>query len=117
MREIPSQSTADSAEGSGLQSLLRLISRRRRVILIVPLILVGLAIIRVVTEEPLYAGSAQVLLNRQNLANTLQGSSSTSYQPAEFFQIARTQAALAHTRTVAERVIRNTGVTGLSPKA
>src|SRR5436190_23543811 len=95
-----------ASENSGLRSILRLVSRRRRIVVGVPIVLLALALGRSFTQEPLYQGTAEVLLSRQNLANTLQGTSTPSYQPAEFFQIARTQATLAHTLTVADRVIR-----------
>ena len=104
-------------ETSGLQGLFRIVSRQRRILVIVPLVLLAVALVRSATQTPIYQGEAEVLLSRQNLANTLQGVGASSFQPAEFFQIARTQAELAHTPTVAERVIARTGVKGLTPVA
>jgi tyrosine-protein kinase len=87
-----------------LRDYLAVVRRRKWVILLAvvatPLAAVALAM----RQEPMYAASAEVLLSRQNLANTLTGAQDpTLYLQAERF--AQTQADLAEVGTVADRTL------------
>jgi receptor protein-tyrosine kinase len=86
--------------------------RRRRLILVIPVVLVPvLAFAFSVTQPPLYQSSAEVLVARQNLAASLTGiEDPTLYQPSD--RILQTQADLARVPEIAERTVRETSLPG-----
>jgi len=78
---------------------------RRKLLVVLALVLVPAAAIAVsLTQEPLYEGEAHVLLTRQSLANTLQGTTDpTVFQEAE--RVVQTEAEIAATLEVAGRAL------------
>src|SRR5687768_461764 len=92
-----------------ITQFLGVISRRRWTVIVPILALVAVAVVHFVLATPRYEAKSEVLLSRQNLANTLNGAGAQSFQPNEFFQIATTQANLATSTQVAERVLEATG--------
>lgn len=94
----------DRAHGSSVSDYLRVL-RRRRWIVLTTLVLVPLvAVLLSLRQQKLYEASAQVLINRQNLANLLTGTTDVAaLQQAD--RVARTQAELARVPTVAKRAL------------
>ncbi len=88
--------------------------RRRKWIILQTLVLVpAAAVLLSLQQERLYRASAEVLLSRQSLAAALTGTPDpTMAQDPERF--AHTQAALARAPQLAERVIRASGVEGVT---
>lgn len=97
-----------------LRDYLEVIGRRKWIVfaaaLLVPLAAVALS----VAQKPVYEGSAQVLLSRENLANSLTGVTdpNASVEQGVFVQ---TQADLARVPELASRVIERLGLSGLTP--
>lgn len=90
---------------STLRDYLRVIRRRKWIVLQVLVMLPAAAILLSLWQKPLYEGTAEVLLSRQNLAASLTGAT----DPAVFQEpdrIAQTQAELASVPLVAGRVLR-----------
>lgn len=93
---------------------LRILRRRMLIILFVAAVVAGTSIGLSTRQAPLYQASAQVLLKYQNLASGLTGIQdlSTVYQdPA---RIAETQTQIAMSPAVAQRVVREARVPGLT---
>lgn len=86
------------------------IARRRRWIILLALVLVPIgAVLFSLREERMYSSHAEVLLNRQNLANALTGTVDPSiYVQAD--HVAQTQADLARVPAVAQRALAATGL-------
>ncbi|MEJ7786755.1 MAG: polysaccharide biosynthesis tyrosine autokinase [Solirubrobacteraceae bacterium] len=81
--------------------------RRRKLIFAICLIVpVAAAVAYGLSKSPVYQGSAQVLLSRQNLANALTNTPDPSSQTNNFSQIVQTQASVARSPVVAQRVAR-----------
>ena len=98
-----------------LRDYLQILRRRRRIVL-ATLIAVPLAVaILSFIQEPQYQASAEVLLSRQNLANTLTGTPDPVFQSGEFQRIAQTQADLASAPVVAKRVLAAGGLPRRDP--
>lgn len=94
-----------------LQEYLQVVRRRKLVILLTVALTTAVAVGLSVRQDKLYEGSSQVLLNRQNLANSLTGTQDPNlYQPAE--RLAETQAKLARVPTVAARTLDAVGAKG-----
>ncbi len=100
--------------GVTLRGFLEVVRRRKWVVL-TTLVLLPLVAIAVSSQQPkLYQSQARVLLSWQNLANQLTaGSGSGVVQQPD--RIARTQAGLARTSAVAERVLAKVPHSGLTP--
>jgi capsular exopolysaccharide synthesis family protein len=87
-----------------LRDYLAVVRRRKWVILLAVIAAPLAAVALAARQEPLYASQAEVLLSRQNLANTLSGAQDpTLYLQAERF--AQTQADLAEVDEVARRTL------------
>jgi succinoglycan biosynthesis transport protein ExoP len=106
---------ASKREPETLRDYLQVVRRRKWAFLFV-LVATPLAAVAIsMQHKPLYAATAQVLLSRQNLANTLTGGGQdpTLYLQAERF--AQTQADLAEVGTVAQRTLCALGLTDRTP--
>jgi len=104
-------------EGHGARTLrdyLRVLRRRKWIVLLV-LIVVPLAFILVsLRQQPLYEGTAKVLLSRESLVSSLTGAADRNAgQPPE--RVAQTQAELARHPTVAQRVLEAVGLANRTP--
>jgi tyrosine-protein kinase len=101
---------------SALADFLGLLTRRKWIVLASAIVVLLVAVALSLRQEKLYRASAQVLLNRENLAATLSGS--TDYQafqdPARFGQ---TQANVARARAVARRTLDAAGLPQRSTKS
>ena len=104
----------DSQHGGsdGVRGYLRVLARRKWVIILTLLLVTSAAVYLSLRQQPLYSASADVLIKHQNLAAGLTGVQdfSTVYEDAA--RIGETQARLAHTPTVATRVVDAAGITG-----
>ncbi len=91
--------------GLTLRDFLHLI-RRRKWIVLQTVVLVTLVVTALSVSQPkLYQSSARVLLSFQNLANQLSGVSGGSSVVQQPDRVARTQAGVARTSAVAQRVL------------
>ena len=90
--------------GSTLADYLAIL-RRRKLIVLLPLVVVPVVALLVsAAQSPLHEAHAQVLLNRQSLANTLAGTTDpTVFQDAE--RVVQTQAKLAEVPAIADRTV------------
>jgi len=87
-----------------LRDYLQVVRRRRWVILLALVVGPLAAVTLAMRQQPLYSASAEVLLSRQNLANSLTGAQDpTLYLQAERY--AQTQADLAEVGEVAQRTL------------
>jgi succinoglycan biosynthesis transport protein ExoP len=100
-------------QASTLSDYVAILSRRKAIVLL-SLALVPLAALVVSTlQEPLYEAEAEVLLNRQSLANTLAGTTDPAiFQDAE--RVVQTQAELASTPAVAAATVASVRSAGLT---
>ncbi len=95
---------ASRREPRTLRDYLQVVRRRKWVILLAVVIAPLAAALLAMRQQPLYSSTAEVLLSRQNLANTLTGAQDpTLYLQAERF--AQTQADLAQVGEVAQRTL------------
>lgn len=102
----------------GLASFLAVLRRRRLIMLVVLIAVPAAAVTSSLVKPAEYQGAAQVLLNRQNLANSLTGVPDATLQAATigaFANYANTQANLVTTPAVARRVLRRVRVPGRTP--
>lgn len=87
-----------------LREYLRVLARRKFPVILALLLVPTTAVAVSLAQQPLYQGSAEVLLGHLNLATGLTGiPDSTASQPE---RVAETQANLARVPTVAERTLR-----------
>lgn len=91
---------------SGLHQYLRVLARRKLLVLLVLLIVPTVAVASAVRQQPMYQGSAEVLLGQLNLAAGLTGIPDST-QPD---RVAETQANLARVPEVANRTLRAAGL-------
>ena len=100
-------------QASTLSEYLAILSRRKAIVLISLVLVPAAAYVASLLQEPLYESKAQVLLNRQSLANTLAGTTDpTIFQDAE--RVVQTQAKLAAVPAVAERTVAAVSAAGLT---
>ena len=100
-------------QASTLSEYLAILSRRKAIVLISLVLVPAAAYVVSLLQEPLYESKAQVLLNRQSLANTLAGTTDpTIFQDAE--RVVQTQAKLAAVPAVAERTVAAVSAAGLT---
>ena len=96
-------------EGTTLRDYLAVVRRRRWVILLAILLVPGSALFFSARQEQLYEAKAEVLIARQNLAASLTGTTDpTLYQQPD--RIIQTQANIARVPQLAERVLREAGL-------
>jgi succinoglycan biosynthesis transport protein ExoP len=98
--------TAGEGSEPALASGIRLLRRRKWTVITAAFCAAIAAALFSLGQPPKYEASAEVLLNNENLAGTLTGSSSTSGVSPD--RIAQTQADLARVPLVARRVLRAT---------
>lgn len=96
-----------------LRDHLRVLRRRKWVFLQVLAVVPLAAVLFSLNQTPLYRASAEVLLNRDDLAASLTSAAVPVYQDP--IRLVQTQADLARVPAVAEEVLRVTGVRGMSP--
>lgn len=94
-----------SHDGSALRGFLRLLRRRKLAIIPVLLILPAAAYFLTAEQEEQYEAQAEVLLGRGNLANSLTGTPDPAFTIVDDDRIPRTQARIASTPEVAQRVL------------
>jgi polysaccharide biosynthesis transport protein len=95
---------ASRREPRTLRDYLQVIRRRKWVILLAVVAAPLVSVLLAMRQQPLYAASADVLLSRQSLANTLDGTQDpTAYLQAERF--AQTQVDLAGAPDIAQRTL------------
>ena len=101
---LPLPQHADRAHSQSVSDFLRVLRRRRWIVLTTLLFVPLVAVLLSLQQQKLYEASAQVLINRQNLANLLTGTTDlAALQEAD--RVARTQAELARVPTVAKRAL------------
>jgi polysaccharide biosynthesis transport protein len=99
---------------SVLQHDFDVVRRRKWIVLFVLVLVPTLALAYSLAQEPRYEATAEVLLNRQNLATSLTGvQDPAAYLPAD--RLAETQASLARVDEVATRTLANADVDEMSP--
>jgi succinoglycan biosynthesis transport protein ExoP len=94
---------------SALRYYLRILRRRKRVVVFAVALPVLLALLYSLTQQPVYQGTAEVLLNRQNLANALTNTPDPTAQVNDFIRIVQTQANVARSPAVASRTVQAAG--------
>jgi succinoglycan biosynthesis transport protein ExoP len=99
-------------EISSLPDFLRLLGRRRWVILASLLLVPVAAFVVTLFQQAKFEASADVLLSRQNLAGSLSGVEDPSLGDAE--RVVSTQAELARSRLMADRVLDAVGTVDMS---
>src|SRR4051794_14232383 len=91
---------------SALRHYLTIALRRRWLVLACLVMPLGAAVGYSLTQPKLYRGGAQVVLSRQNLANALTNTPDPTSQANDFLRIVQTQADIARSPIVAQRVLR-----------
>lgn len=94
---------------------MRLLRRRKFVILAATILVPLVALVLSMLQEPVYEGSAEVLLSRKNVADSL---TSTVQDPLAFLgdpeRLGETQAELARVPEVAERTVKAAKLSGVT---
>lgn len=102
--------SASSQQESTLRDYAAVVRRRRLLVIAITVIVTATAVTLSLREQVLYQGSADVLLQRQDVGSSLTGitdpSSATQVDPQRF---AQTQAQLATVPELAHQVLRATG--------
>ncbi|MFY9264987.1 MAG: hypothetical protein WAO61_06140 [Solirubrobacterales bacterium] len=93
-------------QGTTLRDALNVLSRRRWVVLICVVLVPLSALAFSLRQEATYQGEAEVLLSRQNLANSLTDTPDPNAQAGDGDRIAQTQSQLAVTPEIARRTLR-----------
>lgn len=96
---------ADRPPERSLLSYVELFRRRWWAAVACLLVAVTFASIFAIVQRPLYEAEAQVVLNRQNLANALTGTPDPNQSAGDFLRIVTTRAKLARSPAVAQAVI------------
>lgn len=91
-----------TTQATSLRDFVDIVRRRKRILLIMLVLLPLATIIVSERQEALYEASANVLLQRQNLANAL--TSTPDPLVTDFARIAQTQAKVARSRQIAQAV-------------
>lgn len=95
-----------SEGGLTIRDAVALLRRRRWIVLTCVLLVPLSAVFFSLAQKAEYQGKAEVLLSRQNLANSLTGTPDPNAQANDGDRIAQTQAKLATVPTVASRTLR-----------
>ncbi len=91
---------------SALRYYLEIARRRKLAVIAAFLTPLGAAVALGFLKPELYQGGAQVVLNRQNLANALTNTPDPASYANDFLRVVQTQAAIARSPDVARRVVR-----------
>jgi capsular exopolysaccharide synthesis family protein len=110
MSDSPSAHHSQPVGRSALATYVAILKRRRWVALLGFVLPILAAIAFTATQEAEYSGSANVVLNRQSLANALTNTPDPTAQANDYIRIVQTQAELARSPSVATRSLANTGV-------
>jgi polysaccharide biosynthesis transport protein len=104
-----------SPEVRGLSDYVRVVRRRKWLIVAVTALLCAASLLYSLGRDPLYRASSEVLLDRTTLVADITGAveSSPNQQPD---RVAKTEAAVAAVPAVADRVLKATGVTDMTPE-
>jgi succinoglycan biosynthesis transport protein ExoP len=97
-----------------LQDYVSVLRRRKWVIILALMVVPAVAVVFSLRQSPLYASSAQVLMSNQDLAGALTNTQSTSASLPD--REAQTQADIAHTPTVAAKVIADLKLKDKTPE-
>jgi capsular exopolysaccharide synthesis family protein len=103
-------------EIESLNDFLRVLRRRKLAFLLSVIAFTGGALTVSLSSSARYQASAEVLLNRQNLATSLAGGANDAATYLQASRIAQTQADLARVPTIAERVLKAAGLTNRRPQ-
>jgi capsular exopolysaccharide synthesis family protein len=96
--------------------VLRVLRRRWPILVVTVVAVTAFAVVFSQRETKEFQASSSVYLSQQNLAGALNGGSTQGVTDANALtRIAQTQAVAAHTPQLAARVIRRTGLRGVSP--
>lgn len=98
---------------TGLRAFVRLVLRRRWIILVTAIAFLGASLAASLSQSKLYEAEAQVLLSRQNVAQTLGGAQPT-LQGTDFTRVAQTQADLARSPELVARVLDDASETAIT---
>jgi succinoglycan biosynthesis transport protein ExoP len=99
-------------EASSLSTYLRVLRRRKWIVLVCAILVPVTAYVFAAREPAQYQASALVYLSSQDIAGALTGFSAPYVDET---RLADTQAMLAHVPVVAERAIKLSGVSGMTP--
>ena len=108
--------TNDAGAGGSLVRLVELLRRRKLLVFLPPLVLLALALVHSSLQSAAYRGQADVLLSRVNLQSMLNKQAVVGITADQFFQIQSTQASLAKSPIVAQRVLAAAHVTDMSAR-
>jgi Mrp family chromosome partitioning ATPase/CheY-like chemotaxis protein len=95
-------------------SMMSFVARRRWAVIVPAVVLLAAALAYTLPQKRLFQGNAYVLISRENLASTVSGDPQVEYTSDEFFQVQQTQADLARSPLVAQRVLASVGGSGES---
>ena len=101
-----------SDEPPSLRDYLKVVGRRKWIVAQAAVLVPVAAIAFSLLQPPMYEATSEVLLSNQNLASALNGVTDPWVEPQ---RLAQTQAELADSPTVAERVVEQAGVRDLTP--
>jgi uncharacterized protein involved in exopolysaccharide biosynthesis len=90
--------------------------RRWRVIALAVLVPLAVGVGLYVSAAKTYRGTAEVVINRQSLADQLNGTSDPVAAASDFIDIVQTDADAARSTEVARRVLASTPGTGMTPQ-
>lgn len=112
MRTVDPQNTSTyaSPEPRSFAQLLRLLARWWWVFVLVTLVTVGAALAYSLTRDTEYRADAEVLINRQSLAKSLNNIVDVGAQATEGSRALEAQAGLATSPTVIDRTIKSLGL-------
>ena len=91
---------------SSLRFYLGVIRRRAIVIILIMVVAIAAAIAYTKHKSTVYSASAQVEINRQDLASALTGTADATSSASDFAAVVQTQADVARSPAVAKRVVR-----------
>ncbi len=103
-----------AAQQRNLTDYLRVLRRRKWVIVFTTVLVALLTVGFSLREQKAYQASAQVLINRQDLASTVTGTPQDPTLSEDPGRYAATQASVARSPTVAEMAIKQAKVNGIS---
>src|ERR1700736_1685330 len=104
----------DKRHGSTLRDYLNVVRRRKWIMLQAIVIIPAIAVFRAIRQHKLYTADAQVLVNYQDLASTVTGTSPQSSVFQSVDRVAATLANVAHTPPVAAAVVQALHLQGWS---
>jgi succinoglycan biosynthesis transport protein ExoP len=91
---------------SSLRFYLGVIRRRAIVIVAIIVVAVAVAVLYTAHKSTIYSATAQVEINRQDLASALTGTADPTSSASDFAAVVQTQADVARSPSVAKRVVR-----------